>query len=274
MQATTAVDISSILAALPDLSRNDQALIERAFRRAEEAHRGQMRKSGQPYIAHCVAVAQILADMHLDATTIAAALLHDIAEDTGVTIEDIEKEFGKKIAELVEGVTKLKKLPTDVGSMHGGKPGDREMEYLRKMFLAMGADFRVILIKLADRLHNMRTLGYMPPHKQIEKAKETLEIFAPIANRLGIWQIKWELEDLAFRYLDPQKYREIASQLDERRSDREAYLKRTIAYIQTTQDDLRSHVLKNPVLDELDAYALRTQRAITIPLIKAMLENE
>ncbi len=248
MQATTAVDISGILAALPDLSRNDQALIERAFRRAEEAHRGQMRKSGQPYIAHCVAVAQILADMHLDATTIAAALLHDIAEDTGVTIEDIEKEFGKKIAELVEGVTKLKKLPTDVGSMHGGKPGDREMEYLRKMFLAMGADFRVILIKLADRLHNMRTLGYMPPHKQIDKAKETLEIFAPIANRLGIWQIKWELEDLAFRYLDPQKYREIASQLDERRSDREAYLKRTIAYIQEhfAREGLKAEIQGRP----------------------------
>jgi|AMZC01.1.fsa_nt_AMZC01002675.1_10 GTP pyrophosphokinase len=248
MQATTAVDISGILAALPDLSRNDQALIERAFRRAEEAHRGQMRKSGQPYIAHCVAVAQILADMHLDATTIAAALLHDIVEDTGVTIEDVEKEFGKKIAELVEGVTKLKQLPTDVGSMHGGKPGDREMEYLRKMFLAMGADFRVILIKLADRLHNMRTLGYMPPHKQIEKAKETLEIFAPIANRLGIWQIKWELEDLAFRYLDPQKYREIASQLDERRSDREAYLKRTIAYIQEhfAREGLKAEIQGRP----------------------------
>ncbi|MGQ9850375.1 MAG: RelA/SpoT family protein [Aggregatilineaceae bacterium] len=232
MQVTTAMDISGILAALPDLSRNDQALIERAFRRAEEAHRGQFRESGQPYITHCVAVAQILADMHLDATTIAAALLHDVAEDTGVSLDDIRQEFGPKIAELVDGVTKLKNLPTEVGSVHGGKGGDREMEYLRKVFLAMGADFRVILIKLADRLHNMRTLGYMPPHKQMQKAKETLEIFAPIANRLGIWQIKWELEDLAFRYLDPQKYREIAAQLDERRSDREAYLNRTIAYIQ------------------------------------------
>ncbi len=105
------------------------------------------------------------------------------------------------------------------------------MEYLRKMFLAMGSDFRVILIKLADRLHNMRTLGHMPPHKQMQKSKETLDIFAPIANRLGIWQIKWELEDLAFRYLDPVHYREIADQIDERRSDRENYLKRTIAYI-------------------------------------------
>lgn len=232
MQVTTAMDISGILAALPDLSRNDQALIERAFRRAEEAHRGQPRESGHPYITHCVAVAQILANMHLDATTIAAALLHDVAEDTNVSLDDIRQEFGPKIAELVDGVTKLKNLPTEVGSVHGGKGGDREMEYLRKVFLAMGADFRVILIKLADRLHNMRTLGYMPPHKQIQKAKETLEIFAPIANRLGIWQIKWELEDLAFRYLDPQKYREIAAQLDERRSDREAYLNRTIAYIQ------------------------------------------
>ena len=122
------------------------------------------------------------------------------------------------------------------------------MEFLRKMFLAMGSDFRVILIKLADRLHNMRTLGHMPPHKQIEKSQETLEIFAPIANRLGIWQIKWELEDLAFRYLDPQKFREIAGQIDERRSDREAYMKRTIAYIleQFAREGLRAEVQGRP----------------------------
>jgi len=244
----TAVDISGIFAALPDLSRNDRALVERAFHRAEEAHRGQVRKSGQPFILHCVAVAQILADMKLDATTIAAALLHDVVEDTGVTLEDIAREFGPKIAELVDGVTKLKQLPTGVEGMHGGKAGDREMEFLRKMFLAMGSDFRVILIKLADRLHNMRTLGHMPPHKQIQKSKETLEIFAPIANRLGIWQIKWELEDLAFRYLDPQKYREIAAQIDERRSDREAYMKRTIAYIQEhfAREGLKAEIQGRP----------------------------
>lgn len=228
---TDIVDISNILKALPDLSRHDRTLIERAFEVAGKAHEGQYRKSGQPYIVHCIAVAQILADMKLDAATIAAALLHDVVEDSTVTLADIEREFSPQIAELVDGVTKLAQLPTGVAGMHGGKPGDREAEYLRKMFLAMGANFRVILIKLADRLHNMRTLGYMPPHKQLQKARETLEIFAPIANRLGIWQLKWELEDLAFRYLDPERYREIAAQIDERRSDREAYMNRITAYI-------------------------------------------
>ncbi|MBI5960537.1 MAG: bifunctional (p)ppGpp synthetase/guanosine-3',5'-bis(diphosphate) 3'-pyrophosphohydrolase, partial [Chloroflexi bacterium] len=235
MQSATIIDLAPlapIWAALPDLPRHEQVLIERAFERASLAHQGQQRKSGQPYITHCLAVAQILADMGLDATTVAAALLHDVVEDTGVTRRDIEQEFGAKIAELVDGVTKLKQLPTGVNSMHGSKAGDREMEYLRKMFLAMGSDFRVILIKLADRLHNMRTLSHMSPDKQIRKAKETLEIFAPIANRLGIWRIKWELEDLAFRHLDPERYREIASQVDEKRSDRESYLKRVTAHIQ------------------------------------------
>jgi GTP pyrophosphokinase len=196
---------------------------------------------------HSLAVAQILADMGLDATTIAAALLHDVVEDTGVTLDDIQQEFGPKIAELVDGVTKLKLLPTGVEGM-GGKASDREIEYLRKMFMAMGSDFRVILIKLADRLHNMRTLSHMPPHKQIQKAKETLEIFAPIANRLGIWQLKWELEDLAFHYLEPDRYHEIAAQLDERRSDREVYLKRTTAYIQEqfAREGLRAEIQGRP----------------------------
>jgi len=245
---TTVVDLSAILDALPDLSRNERALITRAYERAQAAHEGQYRKSGQPYIVHCVSVAQILAQMGMDATTVAAALLHDVVEDTGITSADIEQEFGPKIAELVDGVTKLKQLPTGVEGMHGGKPRDREMEYLRKMFLAMGSDFRVILIKLADRLHNMRTLGYMPPHKQIQKARETLEIFAPIANRLGIWQIKWELEDLAFRYLEPDRYREIATQLHERRADREAYMERITAYIteQFAREGLHGEITGRP----------------------------
>ncbi|HVO72171.1 MAG TPA: bifunctional (p)ppGpp synthetase/guanosine-3',5'-bis(diphosphate) 3'-pyrophosphohydrolase [Aggregatilineaceae bacterium] len=246
MQAAT-VNLSGILDALPDLSPNEQTLIERALIRASKAHEGQFRKSGQPYIMHSLAVAQILADMGLDATTIAAALLHDVVEDTGVTLDDIRQEFGPKIAELVDGVTKLKQLPTGVEGM-GGKAGDREIEYLRKMFMAMGSDFRVILIKLADRLHNMRTLSHMPPHKQVQKAKETLEIFAPIANRLGIWQLKWELEDLAFHYLEPERYHEIAAQLDERRSDREVYLKRTIAFIQEqfAREGLRAEIQGRP----------------------------
>jgi RelA/SpoT family (p)ppGpp synthetase len=246
MQATT-VGLTGIFDALPDLSPSERALIERAFERASQAHEGQFRKSGQPYIMHSLAVAQILADMGLDATTIAAALLHDVVEDTGVTLDDIRQEFGPKIAELVDGVTKLKQLPTGVEGM-SGKAGDREIEYLRKMFMAMGSDFRVILIKLADRLHNMRTLSHMPPHKQIQKARETLEIFAPIANRLGIWQLKWEIEDLAFHYLDPERYHEIAAQLDERRSDREAYLKRTIAYIQEqfAREGLKAEIQGRP----------------------------
>ncbi|MBN1679992.1 MAG: bifunctional (p)ppGpp synthetase/guanosine-3',5'-bis(diphosphate) 3'-pyrophosphohydrolase [Anaerolineae bacterium] len=228
---TDVVDFRSIFDALPDLSRNDQALIERAYARAQSAHEGQFRKSGEPYIVHCVAVAKILADMRLDAVTIAAALLHDVVEDSGITLEDIETEFGPKIAELVDGVSKLTQLPTGV-EKRSSKASNREMEYLRKMFLAMGSDFRVILIKLADRLHNMRTLGYMPPHKQTQKSRETLEIFAPVANRLGIWQMKWELEDLAFRYLDPERYREIAAYIAERRSDREAYMVRMIKQIE------------------------------------------
>jgi GTP pyrophosphokinase len=200
MQHTATVDLTGILQKVPDTSRKDRDLIERAYDRARTAHEGQQRISGEPYITHCLAVAQILADMGMDSTTIAAGLLHDVVEDTGVKLEDIDAEFGSKIAQLVDGVTKLKQLPFGVEGRSGTKT-DREMEYLRKMFLAMGSDFRVILIKLADRLHNMRTLSHMPPHKQAQKSKETLEIFAPIANRLGIWQIKWELRTSP-RYLD------------------------------------------------------------------------
>ncbi len=247
MQTRTS-DLATILEALPDLSRTDQILIERSYERARQAHDGQFRKSGEPYIRHCLAVAQILADMNLDATTIAAALLHDVVEDTGVTLADIEAEFGEKVAELVAGVTKLKQLPTGVEGMHGGKAGDREMEYLRKMFLAMVSDFRVMLIKLADRLHNMRTLGYMAPDKQQRTARETLDIFAPIANRLGIWQIKWQLEDLSFRYLDPEGYRAIREELHERRADREKDMDRTIAYIreQFAREGLQADIKGRP----------------------------
>lgn len=248
MQVTATVDLSKVFTILPDLSRKDHALIEHAFERAKTAHAEQTRRSGEPYITHCVAVAEILADLGLDATTIAAGLLHDVVEDTPITVEDLEQEFGPVVARLVDGVSKLAKLPTDVENMHGGKPRDREMEYLRKMFLAMGNDFRVILIKLADRLHNMRTLAHMAPHKRIQKAKETIEIFAPIANRLGIWQLKWELEDLSFRYLDPDRYREIAAQIQERRSDREAYIKRVTAFIQEqfARESLKAEVTGRP----------------------------
>ena len=242
--AQVAVPLEKLLEQLPErYTASERELIQRAFRVADEAHRDQKRNSGEPYINHCLAVAGILVDLQVPPEVIAAALLHDTVEDTTVTLGDIRREFGQTIATLVDGVTKLTNLPrVSRGDQHAemgdipdkedeletSQPGngrarkqDLASETLRKTFLAMGDDVRVVLIKLADRLHNMRTLGYMPESKQKKIAKETLEIFAPLANRLGIWQIKWELEDLGFRYLFPNQYTEIADQLQEKRPDRE-----------------------------------------------------
>jgi len=237
-------DLESLLRSLPDIKPNEQDLIERAYYRAEKAHEGQKRKSGEPYFTHCVAVASILAEMNMDTETIAAGLLHDIVEDTDVTIDMLRDEFGTAIALLVDGVTKLKKLPiksvSSVGDNRRTSTVNREMEYIRKMLMTMGDDIRVVLVKLADRLHNMRTLGYMPQHKQKSVAQETSDIFAHLANRLGIWQIKWELEDLSFRYLKPEAYRTIATSLDEQRAHREAYVKKIK---ETLESKLISHGL-------------------------------
>ncbi len=200
-------------------------LVVHAYHVADQAHEGQKRTSGEPYVQHCLAVANILADLGLDAPTIAAGLLHDTLEDTLYTREQMEKDFGKEVLSLVEGVTKLGQFD-HLDSQAARSYDERELESLRKMFLAMVDDPRVILIKLADRLHNMRTLGVLPEERRQRIARETLELFAPLANRLGIWQIKWELEDLGFRYEYPEKYKEIAQLIDERRPDREAYLKR------------------------------------------------
>ncbi|WP_343420348.1 bifunctional (p)ppGpp synthetase/guanosine-3',5'-bis(diphosphate) 3'-pyrophosphohydrolase [Candidatus Flexifilum breve] len=238
------MDLQSLIDLLPDLTPNDRALVERAYFKAETAHAGQFRKSGEPYFTHCVAVAHILAEMKLDAEAIAAALMHDVVEDTNVTTEELRVEFGSNIAAIVEGVTKLKKLPIKSDEKKS-RNVDREMEYIRKMALAMGDDVRVVLVKLADRLHNMRTLGYMSPDKQRVIAQETLDIFAPLANRLGIWQIKWELEDLSFRYLDSESYRQIASSIDERRADREAYLNRIIDAL---RKELVQYGIHNPII--------------------------
>ena len=194
-------------------------LVQHAYEFALAAHEGQERASGESYIQHPLAVASILADLRLDAATIASALLHDVPEDTDITIEDLREEFGAEVAQLVNGVTKL----DHIGQITGTSLRDLEEEQaenLRKIFLAMVDDIRVVLIKLADRLHNMRTLNALPEHKRRRIAKETLEIFAPLANRLGIWQVKSELEDLSFRHLKPETYKEIASLLDERREDR------------------------------------------------------
>ena len=233
----------------PTLSPQDRLLIERAYHLAERAHAGQTRASGEPYINHCVAVAKMLSEMQLPAPVISAGLLHDTVEDTSLTLEDLRREFGDEVAKLVDGVTKLTNLPRV--SRHdkpqtGGAPlpddlipeeradqraRDREAETIRKTFLAMSEDVRVVLIKLADRLHNMRTLKHLKPEKQRRIARETLEIFAPLANRLGIWRMKWELEDLGFRYVDPVRYKEIAGQLDERRISRESTMAAIIEQI-------------------------------------------
>ncbi|MCK4450814.1 MAG: bifunctional (p)ppGpp synthetase/guanosine-3',5'-bis(diphosphate) 3'-pyrophosphohydrolase, partial [Anaerolineae bacterium] len=213
------------------LSPNDRELIERAYELAEVAHSGQKRASGEPYIQHSLTVAQILADLRLDSATIAAGLLHDVVEDSIVTVEDLRQDFGDEVTSLVDGVTKLSQIDKLSQMTHRGLQ-DEEAESLRKMFLAMADDVRVVLIKLADRLHNMRTLESLSQEQQRRIAKETLEIFAPLANRLGIWQMKWELEDLGFRYLNPQRYWEITALLDERRADRERRIARVIEILE------------------------------------------
>ena len=215
------MNLEGLLDGLPELSPHDRSLVERAWQRAEQLHQDQRRKSGEPFFTHCVAVARILAEIRMDAEAIAAGLLHDTLEDTGITRAELEREFGRNVVALVDGVTRLSNLPLS-DTMQ--RRSDRDQHYLRKMMLAMGDDVRVVLVKLADRLHNMRTLGYMPPEKQLRIARDTMDFFAPLANLLGIWQFKWELEDLSFRYLHPQDYRRIATSMNERRVDREQYL--------------------------------------------------
>lgn len=247
------MQIEKLMESLPDMyTIADRELIHRAYRMAENAHKGQNRASGEPYVNHCVAVASILAELRVPVEVVVAGILHDTVEDTPVTLADIRNDFGEDVAKLVDGVTKLTQLPrVSRGDQHPeeeirdeelrqvadrrGEPSpddtaelrtksrryDLVSETLRKTFLAMGEDVRVVLIKLADRLHNMRTLGHMPEQKRQRIAQETLDIFAPLANRLGIWQMKWELEDLGFRYVNPEKYKEIATNIAERRLDRE-----------------------------------------------------
>lgn len=200
------------------------AIVDKAYRFAEVAHRNQIRNSGEDYILHPLEVALILAELEMDQATIAAALLHDVVEDTEYTLADIEREFGPEIALLVDGVTKL-------GRIEYKSKVEQQVENLRKMFLAMAKDIRVILIKLADRLHNMRTLKYHTVQKQKEIAKETLEIFAPLANRLGIFRIKWELEDLSFRYLKPEEYYDLVERIALKRREREAYINEVIVQL-------------------------------------------
>ncbi len=208
----------------------DGAWLTRVYEVADAAHEGQRRASGESYIEHPLAVAGVLAELEMDRETIAAALLHDVVEDTSVTSEQVAAEFGDEIAQLVEGVTKLTRIPYQ-------SKEDAQVENLRKMFMAMAKDIRVIIIKLADRLHNMRTLSSLPPAKQQAIARETLDIYAPIAHRLGIWKIKWEIEDDCLRYLDPEPYREIVELVAKTRREREADVQQAIARL---RDDFKA----------------------------------
>ena len=208
---------------------DDISMIEKAYRVASEAHHDQKRKSGEPYIIHPLCVAIILADLELDKETIVAGLLHDVVEDTSITSEQLREEFGEEVEELVEGVTKLGRLNYKADKV------EVQAENLRKMFLAMAKDIRVILIKLADRLHNMRTLRYMKPEKQKEKARETMDIYAPIAQRLGISKIKVELDDLSLKYLEPEIYYDLVEKVALRKGEREAYVERIV-------EEVREHL--------------------------------
>ena len=196
----------------------DMALIDRAVDYANQKHKLQKRKDGSPYIIHPLAVAQIVAEMGLDCDAILGALLHDCIEDTDASHEDIEKIFGPTVAELVEGVTKLTRA-------NFSSSEQAQMENLRKMFMAMSKDIRVVLIKIADRLHNMRTMQYQTPEKQIQKCRETMDVYAPLAHRLGMQKIKWELEDTALRYLAPMEYNEIMSYLQAHKEKDEAFMR-------------------------------------------------
>src|SRR5215475_1067419 len=203
----------------------DRDLLTRAFTFAAAAHEGQQRRSGEDFIHHPWGAAKICAELRLDDQTIAAALLHDVVEDTGTDIKDVRDEFGEEVAQLVEGVTKLTRIQFQSREQ-------AEAENYRKMIVAMAQDVRVILIKLADRLHNMRTIEYLGKQKQVQKAKETLEVYAPLAHRLGINKIKWELEDLAFSTLHPRKYEEIKAMVSERRADREEHVREAAMTLQ------------------------------------------
>jgi len=214
---------------------DDTSLITKAYEMASEAHKDQLRKSGEPYIIHPLNVATILADLELDKETIVAGLLHDVVEDTIMTEEDLEREFGTDVALLVDGVTKLEKLPLTPGGDQSDVKLEMQAENLRKMFLAMAKDIRVIMIKLADRLHNMRTLKYQKPESQQRIAKETLEIYCPIAQRLGISKIKIELDDLSLKYLEPEVYYDLVDKISVRKSEREKY-------IQGIVDEVSAHV--------------------------------
>ena len=200
-------------------TRLDEELLARAYRFSADAHSGQTRNSGEPYVTHCVEVAKILADLQLDTTTVASGLIHDVVEDTKITVQDVEREFGKEIAAIVDGLTKIAKLP------NSGSNQDRQVESYRKLLLSIAKDARVIIVKLADRLHNMRTLDFLPDEKRRRIAQETRDLYAPLAHRFGMAKMRWELEDLAFKHLEPDDYKALAKKVQQKRGEREELVK-------------------------------------------------
>lgn len=235
MHQTTLKDI--IESGTSPLSSDDQKLLQEAYAFAEKAHANQKRRSGEPYIIHCLAVGLTLREIGMDATTIAAGFLHDVPEDTEVTLAEIEKKFGAEIAYLVDGITKLGKI-----KLRGTKE-EFYLENLRKMFLAMARDIRVVIIKLADRLHNMRTLDHVPREKQERIARETMEVYSQIANRLGIGELKGELEDLCFKYLDPEHYVLTKNLQDTYLREGNAYMTRTVDLFREELEKEKIHIL-------------------------------
>lgn len=221
--------------------KTDSKLILKAYHYAKDNHGDQLRRSGEPYIIHPVQVAYTLAELELDDATICAALLHDVVEDTSITHQNLIDEFGLEIAEMVDGVTKLSKLNYE-------SVEEAQVENYRKMFLAMGKDIRVIMIKLSDRLHNMRTLKYLPRDRQIANAKETMDLYAPLANRLGIYSLKWELEDLGFKYLYPEEYREIVEGIDRKREER-------LKFIDKIEEQIKQELKKQKIDAEITGRA-------------------
>jgi guanosine-3',5'-bis(diphosphate) 3'-pyrophosphohydrolase len=241
------------------LSPEKVALVEAAYDFALNAHKGQVRKSGDPYLDHPLQTAVTLADLQLDAATLAAALLHDVPEDCGVPLAKIEAKFGPEVSKLVDGATKLGKL-----SLRRGEASKRESQAqnLRKMLIATAEDLRVVFIKLADRLHNMHTLGVLSPEKRRSIARETLDIYAPLAHRLGIWQIKWQLEDLSFRYLEPRQYHKVARLITTRRQQREAFISEITEILRQELDkaEIKTEIAGRPkhiysIYNKLNRYA-------------------
>ncbi len=240
-ELVTVSDVNAWLSSLGVRSGEaGEELIRRAYEFARHAHGEQRRASGEPYIQHTLAVADILAGLNLDPETVAAAILHDVVEDTAVGVADVERAFGAAVARLVDGVTKMHIIDLQ-GEREDQGQEHVQAESLRKLLLAMAEDVRVVLIKLADRLHNMRTLNHLTRDKQRRIARETLDIYAPLANRLGIWQIKWELEDLSFRYLEQANYKEIAHFLDERRVDREHFIEKAMDRLRQEMEHVGIH---------------------------------